>query len=173
MTATRWNIAGLALLIAAASQAGAQQRAPRGGGGGAVPSPSNQPAMSTHVSSRGPFVTNTDGSSGRSRGGSWDGRRPDFGGSPPARRQQRGVDLSAFFGYVPPRGQSAQNVPLPPGVRFIPAFWDGAVQPSAPPAAESPDPSDPAWDVQYSTQPVAQSLDKPIVRRGTPRITRP
>jgi hypothetical protein len=57
------------------------------------------------------------------------------------------MDLSSFFGYVPPRGQTAQNVPVQQAVWLVPLA-----------VAQS--------DVQYLTQPVAQSADQPVVRRG-------
>lgn len=48
----------------------------------------------------------------QSGGGSWDGTRPTHGGSPPVQPRHRGADLSGFFGYVPPRGATAQNAPV-------------------------------------------------------------
>jgi hypothetical protein len=183
MTATRTTIAGFALLISAASQARAQQGAPRWGGGGtAASSASNQQATHTHVSSRGPFLTvpgaalgSGNNSAGQASGGSWDGRRPDYGGSPQVQRAQQGNDLSSFFGYVPPRGQTAQNVPVQPAVRLIQqSVEQSAVGSAVGSASQSPtqSPTQPPtqsatqWDLQYSMQPVAQSADQPVVRRG-------
>ena len=150
MTAARTTIAGFALLIAAASQARAQQRAPRWGG---------------------ERTASANSASGQASGGSWDGRRTDYGGSPPARRERQGMDLSSFFGYVPPRGQTAQNVPVQPAVRLVQLPAEQSVVGSAAGSASQSSmqlstQSATQWDLQYSAQPVAQSGDQPVVRRG-------
>ena len=171
MTAARTTIVGFALLIAAAQPSHAQQGTPRWGG---------------HVT--------VD-----SRGGSSDGRRVNDGRSPPVQRAQQGSDLSGFFGYVPPRGQTARHVPLrravllaplpteqaglepasefatqPPAQTDIPpdmsADMPPDMSPDMPPDTSPDMPSDTLaaaqWDLWYSRQPVAQSADQPVVRRG-------
>jgi hypothetical protein len=181
VTTTRITIGGFTLLIAAASPARAQQRTPRSGGDGtAAASTSSPQATHSHVSSRGPFLTVPSaapgsGSAGQASGGSWDGRRPDYGGSPPVQRVQQGNDLSSFFGYVPPRGQTAQNVPVQQAARLVPLVAAqsglGSAVATASPSSMQPSSqpsSQPATqpDLPSSTQPVAQSADQPVVRRG-------
>ena len=124
MTSTRIAIVGVALLVAVAAPARAQHRPPRWGGGvaaSAASTASSRQQWVPPVALQGPLLivpgiplTSTSGfGQPESRGGSWDGRRPDYGGSPPVHSRPRGADLSAFFGYVPPRGQTADNVPVP------------------------------------------------------------
>lgn len=122
-TALRTAIAGVALLIAAAAPARAQHRAPRWGGGGAGVSPdAHQQQTHSRVAYQGlllmapgtPLSSAGISIQGRSSGGSWNGARPIYGGSPAAQPRPQGTDLSAFFGYVPPRGQTARIVPVHP-----------------------------------------------------------
>ena len=127
MTSTRIAIVGVALLAAVAAPSRAQHRPPRWGGGGVASAASAASAASSRqqsvprVAFQGPLLivpgiplTSTSRFvQVESRGGSWDGRRPDYGGSPPVQSRPQGADLSAFFGFVPPRGQTADNVPVP------------------------------------------------------------
>jgi hypothetical protein len=106
--------AALALLISAAAPAHAQ----RWGGGGPGVSPSERTHTHAHVTYRGPILAQEhgllDNEAGARRqigGGSWDGRRPTAGGSPPAQPAQTGQNLDGFFGYVPPRGQVINQTP--------------------------------------------------------------
>ncbi|MFI5312215.1 MAG: hypothetical protein ACHQQ3_13325 [Gemmatimonadales bacterium] len=119
MTSTRVAVTVVALLATATTVAHGQVRAARwAGGGSGVSSTSSQQQTHTHVTYQGPMLVvpgtpltrSTSASQGQAPGGSWNGARPTSGGSPAAQSRQQGTDLSAFFGYVPPRGQSAQNV---------------------------------------------------------------
>src|SRR3989304_5213405 len=126
MTHTRRVALAVALLGVAAVTLCAQHAPPRWGGGGVGASSAGIREADPRVTAVGPFVIvpgtpMTAPATGprHSGGGSWDGSRPTSGGSPPPRPRPRGADLSAFFGYVPPRGQTAQHVPgeAAPGVR--------------------------------------------------------
>ena len=118
MTFTRIATAAIALLIAATVPLRAQHAAPRWGGGGTSASNGASPRQThPHVAYQGPVIS----SQVQSWGGSWNGARPTYGGSPPERPRQRGEDLRGFFGYVPPPGQTADNVPVPSVERLS---WD-------------------------------------------------
>jgi hypothetical protein len=127
MTPTRVVLIGVALLAGATATARAQQRPPRWGGS---PPATNQ--THPHVTYQGPVVIvepapfTVPGAASRSpaAGGSWDGRRPVSGGSPPVQRRQGTTDLSGFFGYVPPRGETAQSARIQPARR---ATWQDGV----------------------------------------------
>jgi hypothetical protein len=113
MTSIRVSIAVLTLLTAAVP-ASAQRW---GGGGPGVSQPRVRVATRarviygvpvvvvvpfTRVGDRDEFRGDRDDSRRHSGGGSWDGSRPGWGGSPPV---PVGPNYGAFFGYVPPRGR--------------------------------------------------------------------
>lgn len=121
MTPTRIATTGLVLLIAAAAPLHAQHAAPRWGGPGTRGSGADtRPQTHGHVTYRGPAISTQS----PSWGGSWNGARPTYGGSPPEPAPQRGEDLRGFFGYVPPQGQTSDNVPVPT-VQRLPADIPG------------------------------------------------
>jgi hypothetical protein len=107
MTTMRASVVLLTLLAAAALPARAQRW---GGGGPGVSQPRERVRTRARVVYRvplvvvAPFVRVEDRGDFRRRsgGGSWDGSRPAWGGSPPV---PVGPNYGAFFGYVPPRGQ--------------------------------------------------------------------
>ena len=126
MTHTRRVALAVALLVVAAVTLCAQHAPPRWGGGGVGASSAGIREAHPRVTAVGPFVivpgtpmTARATVPSHSGGGSWNGSRPTSGGSPPPRPRQRDAELSAFFGYVPPRGPAAQSVPVQsaPGVR--------------------------------------------------------
>ncbi len=124
MPLARAALIGVALLAGAAATASAQQRPPRWAGEG-TRSPSATNRTHAHVAYRGPVVIVEAGpfagphtaSRNQPAGGSWDGRRPTAAGSPPAQVRRGTTDLSGFFGYVPPRGETPQNARVQPARR--------------------------------------------------------
>ena len=108
----------LALLVAAAAPARGQRW---GGGGPGV----SRPVAPTRIATRGrvvlmpyrPMQVPVIVQRQTTTGGTWDGRRPTMGGSPPVQFRQALPDYSGFFGFVPPRGQilvpTAEEVLLP------------------------------------------------------------
>lgn len=119
MTHTRRAALAGALLLVAWATLCAQHAPPRWGGGGVGASSgairethSRVTFIEPRVIVFGTPMTNLATVPSHSSGGSWNGSRPTYGGSPPPQPRPRGVDLSGFFGYVPPRGQTAQNAPV-------------------------------------------------------------
>lgn len=127
MSHTRIALISVALLTGTAASARAQQQTPRWGGEGNRTT-AHESQGHPHVAYGGspiiirsaPYPGPSHSSRPRSSdsqatGGSWDGRRPVAGGSPPEQRGRQGAtDLSGYFGYVPPRGETAQNSSIQP-----------------------------------------------------------
>ena len=105
MRSSRVVLSVFALLVSA-PPAGAQRW---GGGGPGV----SRPVAPARVATYGrvvllPYVPMRSGVAVQrqaTNGGTWDGRRPTMGGSPPVQYRQPLPDYSGFFGYVPQRGQ--------------------------------------------------------------------
>ena len=105
MRSSRVVLSVFALLVAA-PPAGAQRW---GGGGPGVSRPVAPARVATHV--RVVFLPYVPMQSGvttqrqPTNGGTWDGRRPTIGGSPPVQPRQPLPDYGGFFSYAPSRGQ--------------------------------------------------------------------
>jgi hypothetical protein len=124
MTSIRVSVALVTLLAAAAMPAGAQRW---GGGGPGVSQPRVRAGARARVIYRVPVlvvvpsvrVEDRDDFRRRPGGGSWDGSRPGWGGSPPV----PGPNYSAFFGYVSPRGHAiTQSAPAVEPMRTRDAY---------------------------------------------------